>query len=223
MTFEKNNGEIQELESQLMNLEEQLKEALESGDLDKFNRLVVEDYQLQRKLSLARGEETALLLEWEFMWDTGAPCPYVLSYGGKAFLIYYIHEVDPNWDGTYVNVIDSSSDQIYPLALVEFIGCYSIKFGGANHEVFRGHPLYGKGLEWYSAHIIENSRWIQEEMKINSVHDYFEKERWKNRKHLIFVFHDELFECITESYKVEVIRDTFTNVVHEAVKRLMEY
>ncbi len=83
--------------------------------------------------------------------------------------------------------------------------------------------LYGRGLEAYRAHIVENSRWLQEEMKINSVHDYFNKDRWRSRKHLLFVFHDELFECITENYKVDVFRDTFSNIILEAHKRLMEY
>lgn len=194
MTAKKNNDEIQELEKQLKKSEEQLEKAFQSEKMDEWDRLIKENYRLQRKLSLAKGEETALLMEWNFAWDTGAPSPYVMSHEGKTILIYYI-------------------------ALVEFIGCYSIKFGGAYDGGLSRHPLYGKGLEWYEAHIIENSRWIQEEMKIESDQKHFNEELWKRRKHLLFVFHDEIFECITESYKVEVIRDSFANVVLEAQKR----
>lgn len=161
-------------------------------------------------------------IEWEVKWDTSAPCPYVISANGRAFLIYYISESDSNWDETYTNVIDSTSDEVLPLALVEFIRCYAIKFGGANDEVINGHPLWGKGLVPYGAHIIENSEWLKHEMEINSVHSYYNKERWARKKHIVLLFHDELFECITEEYKIEIIRDSFFNVIKEAQNRIMK-
>ncbi len=52
---------------------------------------------------------------------------------------------------------------------------------------------------------------------------HFSEERWKKKQHLLFVFHDEIFECITENYKVEVRRDTFMNVVLEAQRRLVAH
>ena len=229
MVFKSKNLDIKELEAKLKKSEERCEKAIKAiapkhkgGEMEEFHAAMEERLQLQRKLSLVKGDETALLLEWEYMWDTGAPCPYVLSSAGKTLLIYHLHEMDPNWDGTYANIVDSTSDDVFPLVLVEFIGCYSFKFGGANDEVLRGHPLWNKGLEGYQAHIIENSRWIQEERKINSVHAYYNEDRWKDKKHFIFTFHDELFECITESYKIEVFRDSFLNVIKEAQRRIME-
>lgn len=226
MLFKKSN--LSEIEKKLKGSNLRLENAVKAlapkhkgGEMEEYTAAKEENLMLQRQLSLEKGEETAIPIEWNVKWDTGAPCPYVISAGGRAFLIYYINEIDPNWDGTYTNVIDSSSDDILPLALVEFIRCYSIKFGGANDEVINGHPLWGKGLVPYGAHIIENSEWLKHEMKISSVHSYYNEESWDVKKHIVLLFHDELFECITEDYKIEVIRDSFNNVLKEAQNRLM--
>src|SRR5271165_6218761 len=45
-------------------------------------------YQAERALALAKGEETALLCEWEIPWDTGAPLPHVISSESDTYLIY---------------------------------------------------------------------------------------------------------------------------------------
>jgi hypothetical protein len=61
-----------------------------------------ENLLLQRKVSLAKKEETAMLCDWPVKWDKGAPLPHVISSGHKIFLIYYTGEIEPAWDGTYV-------------------------------------------------------------------------------------------------------------------------
>ena len=159
--------------------------------------------------------------EWPVKWDPGAPLPHVISSGHKTFLVYYIKEIDPNWDGTYVKVIDPSEEEILPIALVEFTRCYACRFGGANDEVIHGHPLWRKGLEPYGAHMIHNSRWIKEEMRINSVHQYYRPERWEKMKHYLLLFHDEMFECLAEGFEIRVFRDTFKNVLMEAIGQIV--
>jgi hypothetical protein len=54
--------------------------------------------------------------------------------------------------------------------VVEMRGCSQIRFGGPSDEAMSGHPLYGKGLDGYRAHEVVNSRWIEEAIKITSVH-----------------------------------------------------
>ena len=127
------------------------------GETEEFHAAVEEQLRLEREVALARGEEAALAIDWRPQWDVGAPLPHVLSSEGRTFLIYMVSEPDPAWDGTYVNVIDPSSDAVEPLAIVEFKWCYAHKFGGPNDEVVSGHPLYGKGLEAYRAHEVANS------------------------------------------------------------------
>jgi len=177
---------------------------------------------LKRNLSLEKGEETAVPIEWEYPWDAGAPIPHVISNDSRTFLIYYVNVVDPNWDGTYANVRDTTSGQEDLIALVEFIRVIHFKFGGPNDEVIHGHPLYEHGLEAYSAHEVINSKWIAEQKQINSVHYRYDPARWENLKHYILTFHDEMFECIAQEYKIEVFKGAFREIVFEATKRLFE-
>ena len=164
-------------------------------------------------------DEYAKKIEWKPQWDIGAPSPQVFSNGHKTYLIYLIDEPDPNWDGSYVNVIETKSKTTYPLALVEF-GGHTFRFGIANDEVFSGLPLWDKGLECYAAHIIENSSWVNELKKINKVHPYYDEERWNNHKHFLLLFHDELLEVIATEYKIETFNTTFSQLSVEVAKRM---
>lgn len=192
------------------------------GETEEYYSAQEENLLIQRELSLAKKEETAILCDWPVKWNKGAPLPHVISSGHKTFLIYYTGEIDPAWDGTYVKIIDPAKEELLLLAVVEFIHCYAYKFGGANDEVIHGHPLWGRGLEPYGAHIIHNSRWIKEEEKINSVHRYYKAERWKKINHYLLLFHDEMFECLAEGFKIETVRDTFKHVLKESNNRLIK-
>lgn len=229
MFFKKRKAQITKLERKVVESEQRVQAAVKAL-APKYNGKELEEYyeakeanlNIQRELSLAKGEETALQCEWTALWDTGAPMPHVISSGYKTYLIYYVNEPDPNWDGTYVNVINPSSEETVLMALVQFTSCYSYRFGGANEDVLHGHALWGKGLEHYKAHIVANSLWIKEEMRVNRVHEYFNEDRWMKKKHYLLTFHDELFECIAEGFNIEVYRDTFSNIINLAQKRMME-
>lgn len=164
-------------------------------------------------------DEFAEIIPWKPQWDTGAPMPQVFSNGHKIYLIYLINEPDPKWDGTYVNMIDNTGDTEYPLALVEFNGGTS-RFGIANEDVFGGLPIANKGMEWYSAHIIHNSTWLEELKVIHSVHPYYNEEHWKDKKHYMLLFHDEMFEAVATDYKIETFRTTFEILATEVAKRM---
>ena len=165
--------------------------------------------------------EFARVIGWDPQWSTGAPMPHVFSNGHKVYLIYLVNVVDPNWDGTYVRGIDSTSDEQYPLALVEFAG-HTFRFGIANDEVFSGLSLWGKGLEFYNAHIIENSKWLKELDDINKVHPNYDKNRraQNGNKHFMLLFHDEIFEIIASSYQVELFNTSFKELTIEVARRM---
>ena len=166
-------------------------------------------------------DEHAKVIEWVPQWNTGAPLPQVFANRQKTYLIYLINEPDPNWDGTYVTMIDNTSDTTYPLALVEFSG-NTFRFGIANDEVFSGLPLWDKGLEGYRAHIIENSSWIKELKNINKVHSRYNEEAWKDERHYALLFHDEIFEIIATDYKIETFNTTFGQLAAQVAKRMNE-
>ncbi|ULO08532.1 hypothetical protein H1230_06915 [Paenibacillus sp. 19GGS1-52] len=165
-------------------------------------------------------KEYALPIEWEPSWDVGAPIPQVISSGYQTYLIYYIGEASDDWDGINVKVIDPDSNEVLPIAVVKFNGCYAYKFGGANDEVMYGHPLYKKGLKFYSAHKVINSKWIKAEEKINSIHDYYKPERWKDRIHYLLLFHDELFECIADGYEITMYKESIESVLFKVLSEM---
>ena len=114
--------------------------------------------------------EHAVVIDWSPAWSGGAPCPQVFSNGHKTYLMYYIEESDPKWDGSYLTMIDPSSKSVYPMALVEFINPNSHRFGIVNDEAISGHHLYRKGLKVYAAHKVVNSSWLAELKTIHKVH-----------------------------------------------------
>jgi len=164
-------------------------------------------------------DEYAKVIDWTPQWDTGAPMPQVFSNGDKTFLIYLINDIDPSWDGTYVNMVDNTSETAYALALVEFEG-QTFRFGIANDEVFNGLSLWGKGLVGYGAHIIENSTWLKELKRINKVHPFYTEDRWKDKKHFMLLFHDEILEVIATEYRIEIFKTTFEVLATEVAKRM---
>lgn len=178
--------------------------------------------QAERELSLAMGDETALLCDWPIQWSPGAPLPHVVSSGYKTFVMYLVDEPNPNWDGSYITVVDASSSNELPIALVEFVHCYMYKFGSLNSEKLYAHPLHGKGLEIYSAHIVANSRWLNELARDNAVHEYYDPATWREYKHYMLLFHDEIFECIARGYNIDVINGTFRDALEIATARLFE-
>lgn len=117
------------------------------GEEEEWQAALYACLEIERKLALSKGEEAAMPCEWEIPWDTGAPCPHVLASGRRTILIYLADTFDPDWDGSFVSVIDPKASDPQPLVIVEFAGCYIHKFGGPNDEVFGGLPWEGRGLK----------------------------------------------------------------------------
>jgi hypothetical protein len=90
--------------------------------------------------------------------------------GERAFVVCLASQRDPDWDGTYVRVVSPADARPSPFVVIEMRGCAEIRFGGPNDEAIRGHPLYGRGLAGYRVHEVVNSAWIEEVIKVNSVH-----------------------------------------------------
>jgi len=178
-----------------------------------FERACEEQLELERALAAARGEEHAMPYDLGIEWDVGAPLPRLLTNGRSAFVAFYLNEPDPAWDGTSVRIIDAASEEPAALGLVEFVGCEAVKMGPPNDEVIEGHPLHGKGLDLYEPHVDVNSRWLNELIEINRVHDQFNPQRWETLDHFLFVFHDETVEAIA--------RDTRTSTSHESMGALI--
>jgi hypothetical protein len=217
---------LDDLEAKLLLAQERMRQ-VEAGPYSENNE---KEYwaasyallEIEREVAAARGEAYAAPLDFPVTWDTGAPSPHLIKNDYRTYLAFLVNEVDPHWDGIYIKAKNPNAKFVQTLALVTFQGCSSAKLGSPNDEVFEGHPLAGKGMDGYSAQIIENSPWIAEVEAINKVHTQYNPERWRNRKHYIFWFHDSTFECIADSFTVELYQESIYQMLMRMVNRLAE-
>ncbi len=215
------------LEQELVNAQERFRAACEAM-ASKHQGDEWEEYRLadaalleaERDLAGAKAEEHAVPSDFPVSWDVGAPCPVLVTNDHSVFLMFFVRRFDPKWDGTYVTVQDPSNANAQPMALVEFQRCVSTKFGDPNDEVLEGHPLYGKGLDSYTAQIVRNSKWLVELESINKVHSMYNPDRWRNLNHFVFWFHDNTFECVAEKYDVEVYNETLKEILVRVYDRM---
>jgi len=143
--------------------------------------------------------------------DIGAPLPAVVAAEHALDLIYIASEPDPDWDGSYVNVVGPNSEE-QPVVVVSFERPYAHFFGPPNDEAFEGHPLAARGLNTYSAAEVRNSSWIRSLKNMNSVHPHHQPSQFANFRHFIFSFHDTTFECVAGGYKFSCARESVATV-----------
>ena len=137
--------------------------------------------------------------------SVGAPIPVVLADEHLTIVTYYIQEDVDDEEAT---------------AIVSFKRCLAFKFGPPNDEAFRGHPLSSRGLRPYSSFIIENSSWIRELEKMNSVHPYHSHKLFEDYRHFILSFHDSTFECIAEDYEYEILKGKISDAIDRMKDKL---
>src|SRR5215831_8210590 len=80
--------------------------------------------------------------------NPGAPLPHVIADETRVTLLYLLSRHDPNWEGSYGNLVTPESDEL-PIAIVNFEFPYAHMFGPPNDEAFEGHPLASRGLACY--------------------------------------------------------------------------
>lgn len=149
----------------------------------------------------------------------GAPIPLVLSDEFITVVAFYLQDSPEDWDGTSIRIISPETEG-EPLALVRFSPCYASMFGPPNDEAFIGHPLANRGLRPYGAFVIENSSWLRQLERMNSIHTSHNPERFLARKHYVLSFHDSTFECIANSYIVETHESSIREIVYRMTELL---
>ena len=157
-------------------------------------------------------KDRVILIEDIPQSSVGAPLPLVLIDEHITVVAFYLHAVADNWDGTSIRVVGKETAG-EPLALVRFSFCCAAMFGPPNDEAFAGLPLAQRGLRPYGAFVIENSSWIRQLEQMNSVHPYHKPERFWAYKHYVLSFHDSTFECVADSYTVELHRSSISEIL----------
>jgi hypothetical protein len=151
--------------------------------------------------------------------EPGAPMPLVVADDFRTVLAYIASDaVAPTADSP--SQTQTSPAGAEPFALVTFDICYAHMFGPPNDEAIAGHPLHRRGVVPYGAFEVLDSSWIRKLERMNSVHPRHRPERFLNRRHLIFTFHDSTFECVCDGFQVTRAHGWIDTVVPQMVKLL---
>jgi hypothetical protein len=150
---------------------------------------------LKRSTAAELGLPHAERVDLGVTWDAGTPMPVLLS-GLRTFVAFRLSVHDRLFAGTNPRAPGPHAD--HGIGVVEFKRVTSVRVGFPNDEVLRGHPLWGSGLELYSAHEVKNSPWITGLMEVDRAHERFDESQWSGRRHFILTFHDETIECVAK-------------------------
>ena len=212
---------LDEAKQQLAHAAERIRGKHKGNELADYRSAHERLLEAERAVATARGEECAIPCPGFPAWDVGAPLPHVLTGARGTILVYFVREPDPAWDGTSTRVVDVADEGIASVAVVRFAPVTAVRVGAPNDEVLHGHPLYGRGLAAYDAHLVINSRWVKELQAINAVHSQYDAARWTKRNHYFLAFHDEAVECVADGFRVEVTRTTLAKACREALEEVM--
>jgi hypothetical protein len=206
----------QELEQRLAAARERVRElgsSLRKDTMQAWREAWQQQLQAERDLAAARGEQYAEVIDIGPRWDTGAPLPHLVSNGSRAFVVCRARAPDPGWDGTYVRVVSPADEHPAPFVVTEMWACAEVRFGGPNDEAIGGHPLHGKGLEGYRAHEVVNSAWIEEAIKVNSVHPQHSDAPFRLLRHYALLFHDEMLEALAGGIESRLVTGTMAAIL----------
>jgi hypothetical protein len=128
---------------------EKLPHKHKGGEVAEFTASSEAVLQAERALAQAKGEQYAVPAEFPVRWDAGAPMPHLLKNDGRTFLLFFLPELEPTKDESYLRMAVPDEPMAEKIAVVEFERCVCMKMGTPNDEVLGGHPLYGKGLTFY--------------------------------------------------------------------------
>jgi hypothetical protein len=133
--------------------------------------------------------------------DIGAPLPIVVADDNHLLLGY----------------LTANFDTDKSVAIVQFQRPSAHFFGLPNDETLEGHPLVHRGLNCYGVFEVVDSSWIRTLERMNSVHSRHDRTSFlQGKRHFIFTFHDNTFECVARGYEVE----KFTGTPIDALVRM---
>jgi hypothetical protein len=150
-----------------------------------------------------KDEEHAEAFDLGVRWSAGAPMPVLLQCEWHTFLAFYTGARD---------------DEI---GVVEFYRCVVAILSEPNDESLKAHRLWGKGLDFYAAHVVHNSKWFQAWRVLNGMLWEHDPDAWAGYKHYVFTFHDSTFQCIAKSFEVRKITASMEEVLLQLIPKLV--
>ena len=126
-----------------------------------------------------------------FEMDAGAPSPIILSNDNELLVSFYGNKDSDIGEPHQRNTVYDTG-----IFILKFKSFLKYSFGLPSNETIQGHPYFKLGLSSYS----ERS------------HPYYNPEKWKEYKHYILTFHDNMFECVAEGFEVS---EENTSIYHQ--------
>jgi hypothetical protein len=149
-----------------------------------------------------------------FEMDCGAPSPIVISNENEIVIAFYADEENPSKELQERNSIYDKG--VFVLKFKSFI---KHSFGLPSNETISGHPYYKLGMRSFSFYELKSSDLIKQLQNIEKVHPYYTSEKWKEYRHYILTFHDNMFECVAKEFEV---REENISIYHQATTMLNE-
>jgi hypothetical protein len=152
-----------------------------------------------------------------FQIDPGAPNPLVIAKNGTLYVLFY---ADSSME--YENY-PQQRNEVYDTGIItlKFLGLHKFTFGLPGNETLHGHPYSIHGIESFGFYEVRNSDFIESLIEIESIHPYFEREKWDNLKHYVLTFHDDMLECIASDFEVEEEKTSHFHKGEIVLHRLM--
>ncbi len=165
----------------------------------------------ERDLAKLLNKPFAVPLDWPLKWTGEEPLVFF-----KNLHLYLSYPI--NVKTSRANSLEQIPSDRIPFAFVTFSCVRGVRITDANEEVFEFGAYFGKGLSPVGAHIIEDSDWIKQIVKINHGHDCFEASEWTGLKHYHLQFHDLTLECAAKNVQWLVTQEPARNLNESCFK-----
>lgn len=150
-----------------------------------------------------------------FEMDSGSPSPTILSNDNELFIAFYADQKRALSDPTERNIIYDTG--IFALKFKRYL---KYLFGLPGNETLNGHPYQKLGIKSFSFYELRDSDLIKELQNIDKVHPYYDSGKWKTYKHYIITFHDNMFECVAQSFEIRKENASIYNQVSNMLREL---
>lgn len=149
-----------------------------------------------------------------FEMDYGSPSPMIISNDSDLFIAFYA-------DKQSVIIEPQERNTVYDTGIfaLKFKSYLKYTFGLPSNETIQGHPYSKLGLKSFAFYELKNSDLIKQLENIEKVHPYYTPDKWKEYKHFILTFHDNMFECVAKKFE---IKEENTSIYHKATSMLNE-
>ena len=137
--------------------------------------------------------------------SVGAPLPHIFSDEDALFVAYFVEWTDPLYGGDYP-VVASPADVGETVAVLSVVACTAFNFGPPSEDTVAGHRLSKQGLRPHAAFEVKNSSWIADLEVADRVDPDHRAERFADKRHFIFSFHDTTLEFVAAGFSVDLRR-----------------